>query len=353
MTGGQRVALEISAARVEGRVQRRALGSSLFFEARTGAYHSVWAREGKSTRPASRTSATTSCRAACGAPICAGIARRPTARSATPSRDGAAATTSSSAVEVMRDLLVQPFPGFPGPTQTISVRNNTRGDAGGHLPARRRSRRTACGPTRSTSTTSWQAGRRLTVNAGVRFDRHSAYLPDQKGPDGQSFSRVNDIVTSTTGARVSAPASTSPATPRRVAKASWGRFWLYPGADLASGLNPNATMWFERYGWTDAQPQRRLRPRRAGRPAAGPGRQGVDGLRRQPREHLRRPVHGLPRARGDDEFRRPNRLRLERPPAGARADQRQSPARRLYRAVHLPRSRHPTAASAPPMTARS
>ena len=32
---------------------------------------------------------------------------------------------------------------------------------------------------------------------------------------------------------------------------SWGRFWLYPGADLASGLNPNATMWFERYGWSD------------------------------------------------------------------------------------------------------
>jgi hypothetical protein len=38
---------------------------------------------------------------------------------------------------------------------------------------------------------------------------------------------------------------------KTVAKASWGKFWLYPGADLASGLNPNATMWFERYGWTD------------------------------------------------------------------------------------------------------
>ena len=36
-----------------------------------------------------------------------------------------------------------------------------------------------------------------------------------------------------------------------MAKASYGQFWLYPGADLASGLNPNATMWFERYGWTD------------------------------------------------------------------------------------------------------
>ena len=38
---------------------------------------------------------------------------------------------------------------------------------------------------------------------------------------------------------------------KTVAKASYGKFWLYPAADLASGLNPNAAMWFRRYSWAD------------------------------------------------------------------------------------------------------
>lgn len=39
---------------------------------------------------------------------------------------------------------------------------------------------------------------------------------------------------------------------KTLVKASYGTFWLYPAADLATGLNPNATMWFERYSWSDA-----------------------------------------------------------------------------------------------------
>jgi hypothetical protein len=34
-------------------------------------------------------------------------------------------------------------------------------------------------------------------------------------------------------------------------KANYGTYWLYPGSGLGSALNPNATMWFNRYAWTD------------------------------------------------------------------------------------------------------
>jgi hypothetical protein len=89
------------------------------------------------------------------------------------------------------------------------------------------------------------------VNAGIRFDRHSAYLPDQTGPGDQSFASVDDIVTfNNWGPRLGASFDLT-GDAKTVAKVSYGQFWLYPGADLASGLNPNATMWFERYGWTD------------------------------------------------------------------------------------------------------
>ena len=97
----------------------------------------------------------------------------------------------------------------------------------------------------------WQLNKRLTINAGLRFDRHSAYLPDQKGPGGQSFSRVNNIVDfNNWGPRLGVSFDLT-GDGKTVAKASYGQFWLYPAADLSSGLNPNATMWFNRYSWAD------------------------------------------------------------------------------------------------------
>lgn len=93
--------------------------------------------------------------------------------------------------------------------------------------------------------------RRLTINAGLRFDRHAAYLPEQQGPAGQRFDRVDDIVTfNNWGPRLAASYDVT-GDAKTVAKASFGTFWLYPAADLASGLNPNATMWWQRYSWSD------------------------------------------------------------------------------------------------------
>ena len=228
----------------------RVLGSALLFEARAGAYHSVWAREGKSTRRGSRTSATTSSRAACGPPTCAGIGRRAMRSLAYAKQGWGGNHNFKLGAEVMRDLLVQPFAGFPGASQALSVRNNnvaTQVDI--YLPGSES--KNGLWTYSLFLNDSWQAGRRLTVNAGLRFDRHSAYLPDQFGPAGQTFSRVDGIVTfNNWGPRLSASFDLT-GDAKTLAKASWGRFWLYPGADLASGLNPNATMWFERYGWTD------------------------------------------------------------------------------------------------------
>jgi outer membrane receptor protein involved in Fe transport len=226
------------------------VGPSLFFETRAGAYHSVWAREGKSTEPRIED---------IGNNFVSGGVWATDLRRHRPQGNASLAYSKQGwggnhnfklGAEVMRDLLVQPFAGFPGASQALSVRNNnvaTQVDI--YLPGSES--KNGLWSYSLFLNDSWQAGRRLTVNAGLRFDRHSAYLPDQVGPGGQSFGRADDIVTfNNWGPRLSASFDLT-GDAKTLAKASWGRFWLYPGADLASGLNPNATMWFERYGWTD------------------------------------------------------------------------------------------------------
>ena len=246
---GFRVVLDLPAARLEGGVHRGAL-SSLFLEVRGGAYHSVWAREGKATTPRIEDIGNNF--------VSGGVwstdlrRHRPQANASLTyaKTDWAGTHNFKLGMEVMRDLLVQPFTGFPGSAQTVSVRNNnaaTQVDI--YLPGSES--KNGLWTDSIYLNDSWQVNRRLTVNAGIRFDHHSAYLPDQVGPGGQTFSRVDGIVTfNNWGPRLSASFDLT-GDAKTVAKASWGQFWLYPGADLASGLNPNATMWFQRYGWTD------------------------------------------------------------------------------------------------------
>jgi hypothetical protein len=226
------------------------VAQAFFFEARAGAYHSVWAREGKSTDPRIED---------VGNNFVSGGVWATDLRRHRPQVNGSLSYVKNDwagthnfklGVEVLRDLLVQPFFGFPGATQTVSVRNN---GAATQVDIYQPGSESKNGVWTSSFylNDSWQAHRRLTINAGIRFDRHSAYLPDQTGPAGQSFSRVDGIVTfNNWGPRLGASFDVT-GDAKTVAKASYGQFWLYPGADLASGLNPNATMWFSRYGWTD------------------------------------------------------------------------------------------------------
>ncbi len=226
------------------------LSQSVFFEVRAGAYHSVWAREGKSSDPRVEDIGNNF---VSGGVWSTDLRRHRPQGNASLSyvkNDWAGSHNFKLGVEVMRDLLVQPFPGFPGPTQTVSVRNNTAAtQVDIYLPGSES--KNGLWTYSVFLNDSWQLHRRLTVNAGIRFDRHSAYLPDQVGPVGQSFARVDDVVTfNNWGPRLGASFDLT-GDAKTVAKVSYGQFWLYPGADLASGLNPNATMWFERYGWTD------------------------------------------------------------------------------------------------------
>jgi hypothetical protein len=226
------------------------LSPTLFFEARAGAYHSVWAREGKSTAPRVEDIGNNY--------VAGGVwntdlrRHRPQGNASLTYMKQDLAGTHNVKIggEVMRDLLVQPFTGFSGATQTVSVLNNgTATQVDIYLS-----------PSESKNglwtyaiylNDTWTVSRRLTVNAGIRFDRHSAYLPDQTGPANQSFSRVDNIVDfNNWGPRIGASYDLT-GDAKTVVKASYGKFWLYPAADLASGLNANATMWFQRYGWTD------------------------------------------------------------------------------------------------------
>jgi hypothetical protein len=226
------------------------LTSSLFFEARAGAYHSVWARTGKSAAPRIED---------IGNSVVSGGVWATDLRRHRP--QGSAAINYAKlgwagnhnfkvGGEVMRDLLVQPFTGFEHPLNSVSVFNNTVPNQVDLYLSPSESKN-GLWTTSIFVNDAWQVHRRLSINVGIRFDRHSAYMPDQVGPDNQSFARVDNIVDfNNFGPRLGASFDVT-GDAKTLVKASYGTFWLYPAADLASGLNPNATMWFNRYSWSD------------------------------------------------------------------------------------------------------
>jgi len=226
------------------------LSDSLFFEIRAGAYHSVWGRTGKSSLPRIED---------LGSNFVSGGVWSTDLRRHRPQANGTLTYAKTGwggdhsiklGWEVMRDLLVQPFTGFTHPSQAVSVLNNgvpTQVDI--YKPGS--VSKNGLWTYSVYLNDSWRVNRRLTINAGIRFDRHAAYLPEQEGPGGLQFARVDDIVTfSNFGPRLGASYDLT-GDARTVLKASVGTFWLYPAADLASGLNPNATTWWERYAWSD------------------------------------------------------------------------------------------------------
>jgi hypothetical protein len=226
------------------------LSSSLFLELRTGAYHSVWSRTGKSD--AARIEDIGNNFVSGGVWATDLRRHRPQANGALSySKTGWAGSHNIKVGgEVMRDLLVQPFTGFEYPTNALSVFNNGVPNQVDIYLSPSESKNglwTQSGYVNDT----WQLNRRLTLNIGIRYDHHSAYLPEQTGPGGQTFSRQDGIVTfSNWGPRVGASFDLT-GDAKTLLKASYGTFWLYPAADLSTGLNPNATMWFERYSWSD------------------------------------------------------------------------------------------------------
>ena len=108
------------------------------------------------------------------------------------------------------------------------------------------------------ATDSWQATSRLSLNAGVRFDRFRIFLPDQTHPSGTlsaesvSFPGVDhlidwNVVAPRLGISYAVDGSAS-----TIAKGTYGLYWLPPSTDFGFNGNPNARTWFARYMWSDS-----------------------------------------------------------------------------------------------------
>lgn len=102
----------------------------------------------------------------------------------------------------------------------------------------------------------WQIDDRLTLDLGVRFDRHRVFLPEQAHPSGGagggpiSFPAVDDVLTwSRVAPRVGGTFDLL-GDRTTVLKASYGRYWLIP-ADLGPNVNANAGEWSRGYVWRD------------------------------------------------------------------------------------------------------
>jgi hypothetical protein len=104
---------------------------------------------------------------------------------------------------------------------------------------------------------SWRANNRLTVNAGLRFDRYRNFLPEQELPAGRfnptriafaAVDNVNDwnLFAPRIGASIDLTGDG-----KTVLKVNYAQYWWNPGYSLSETLNPNPPNWERRYVWTD------------------------------------------------------------------------------------------------------
>jgi outer membrane receptor protein involved in Fe transport len=152
--------------------------------------------------------------------------------------------------EIMRDSLVFPFYGFRDSRNAVSVFNNgLPSQVRVYLPPNVSENGLWTEGVYASDT--WQVNRRLTLNLGLRFDRQQPYLPAQQGPGGESFPAIDKVLAwNNWGPRLGGSYDVT-GDGKTVIKGNYGQYWLYPGADFASGVNPNPAGWFQQYAWTD------------------------------------------------------------------------------------------------------
>jgi hypothetical protein len=98
---------------------------------------------------------------------------------------------------------------------------------------------------------------RLTVNAGVRFDRYRVWLPAQAltpgrfVPTAQTFAEVPEIVLFNHLVPRIGGSYDLTGDGRTVLKANWGRFYFNPGVNLADAVNPNTANQYSDHAWHD------------------------------------------------------------------------------------------------------
>jgi hypothetical protein len=102
---------------------------------------------------------------------------------------------------------------------------------------------------------SWQATARLTLNAGLRFDRFRIFLPDQAHQAGSSepvsFPAVANLIDWNVVAPRLGISYAFDARGATIVKGTYGLYWLPPWTDLGFNANPNARVWLARYAWSD------------------------------------------------------------------------------------------------------
>ncbi|MBP7778445.1 MAG: TonB-dependent receptor [Acidobacteria bacterium] len=106
----------------------------------------------------------------------------------------------------------------------------------------------------------WRLNSRLTINAGIRFDRYRAFLPEQEGPPvgrfnptQQTFAAVDNLKTFNNPVPRLGLIFDLTGQGRTVLKANIGQYYWNPGASgLTAGANPNFADWYSRYRWVDA-----------------------------------------------------------------------------------------------------
>ncbi|MGD9904798.1 MAG: carboxypeptidase regulatory-like domain-containing protein [Vicinamibacterales bacterium] len=102
---------------------------------------------------------------------------------------------------------------------------------------------------------------RLTVNAGVRYDRYRVWLPEQSLPAGRfavakDFAEQSSIVTfNHLVPRIGASYDLM-GDGTTVVKANYGRFYFNPGVNLADAVNENTANQYADYTWNDANGDR-------------------------------------------------------------------------------------------------
>jgi hypothetical protein len=109
---------------------------------------------------------------------------------------------------------------------------------------------------------------RFTINAGVRYDRYSAFLPEQKqlagtvGPvsvAAKTFPQADMFTWSAFAPRVGMVFDLT-GDGKTVLKGNYGLYWHNPGVGVASPANPNTAAKNATYQWNDTNGDRRWQP---------------------------------------------------------------------------------------------
>lgn len=105
----------------------------------------------------------------------------------------------------------------------------------------------------------FQAGRRFTLNIGLRYDKYKAFSPEQEGPPpGQfssaaqaKFAAIDNVITFNAFAPRIGVVYDLTGAGKTVVKFNYGSFWWNPGTAIGENINQNPVDWYRQHTWVD------------------------------------------------------------------------------------------------------